>query len=267
MIYIVCIYNYIHMWQVYIHVYTWVYNYIHMYLYVYNYISSVQSLSHVWLFVIPWIAAHQASLSITDSWRLLKLMSIESVMMDFCCSLLLLPHSFRAPGSFPVSQFFPSGSQNIGASASASVLPMNIRDWFPLGFTGRISLQSKRLSRVFSNTTVQKHQFFGAQLFFMVQLSHPYMTTGKIIALITRTLSVMSLLFNMLSRFVIAFLPRSKCLLISWVQSPSAVIFGAQENKFCHCFHCFPSVYHEVMEYVTLIPFFHKSNKLQETHS
>ena len=181
MIYIVCIYNYIHMWQVYIHVYTCVYNYIHMYLYVYNYISSVQSLSHVWLFVIPWIAAHQASLSITDSWRLLKLMSIESVMMDFCRPLLLLPHSFPASGSFSVSQFFPSGSQNNGASASPSVLPMNIQDWFPLGLIGLISLQSKELSRIFSNTTIQKHQFFSVQVSFGSTLTsiHDY---GKTIA-------------------------------------------------------------------------------------
>ena len=77
--------------------------------------------------------------------------------------------------------------------------------------------------------------------FFMVQLSHPYMTTGEIIALTIQTFvgKVMSLLFNMLSRFVIAFLPRSKCLLISWLQSLPAVIFGAPKNKVCHCFHCF----------------------------
>ena len=74
------------------------------------------------------------------------------------------PQSFPASGSFPVSQFFASGGQNIGVSASTSVLPMNIQDWFPSGWTGWISLQSKGLSRVFSNTTVQKHQFFGAQL-------------------------------------------------------------------------------------------------------
>ena len=89
-------------------------------------------------------------------------------------------HSFPAAGSFPMSQFFTSGGQSIGVSASASVLPMNIQDWFPLGLTDWISLQSKGFSRVFSNTTVQKHQ---CSAFFMVQLSHPYMTTGKIIAL------------------------------------------------------------------------------------
>ena len=89
---------------------------------------------------------------------------------------------------------------------------------------------SKGLSRVFSNTTVQKHQFFGASAFFIVQLSHPYMTTGKTIAL-TFVGKVMSLLFNMLSKFFIAFLPRSKCLLISWLQSASAVILQPKKTK------------------------------------
>ena len=84
--------------------------------------------------------------------------------------------SFPASGSFPMSQFFTSGGQSIGVSASALVLPMHIQDWFPLGWTGWISLQSQGLSRVFSKTTVQKHQFFSAKLF-IVQLSHPYMTT------------------------------------------------------------------------------------------
>ena len=101
--------------------------------------------------------------------RLLKLMSIELVMpcnhLILCHPLLLLPSgSFPASVSFPVTQFFTSGGQSIGVSASTSVLPMNLRDWFPLGWTGWISLQSKGLSRVFSNTTVQKHQFFCTQL-------------------------------------------------------------------------------------------------------
>ena len=130
--------------------------------------SSVQLLSHVPLFATPWTAARQASLSLTISWSLLKLMSISSVMpsnhLTLCCPLLLLPSIFLSIGSFPVSQFFPSGGQSNGASASASVLPMIIQDRFPLGWTGWISLQSKGLSRVFFNTTVQKHQFFGAQL-------------------------------------------------------------------------------------------------------
>ena len=92
------------------------------------------------------------------------------------------PQSFPASGSFTISQLFKSGSQNIGVPASTSVLPMNTQDWSPLEWTGWTSLQSKGLSRAFSNATVQKHQFFGAQLS-SVQLSHPYMTTGKTIAL------------------------------------------------------------------------------------
>ena len=127
--------------------------------------SSVQLLSRVWLFVIPWTAACQASLSITNAQRLLKLSSIESVMPSnhlILCHPLLLPPSIF-PNSFPMSPFFTSGGQSIGVSASASVLSMNIQGWFPLGLTCWISLPSKGLSRVFSSTIVQKHQFFGAQ--------------------------------------------------------------------------------------------------------
>ena len=114
--------------------------------------NLVQSLSHVWLYVTPWTAARQASLSITNSWSPPKPMTIESVMpsnhLNLCRPLLLLPQSFPAPGPFQMSQLFTSGVQSIGVSASASVLPMNIQDWFPLGLTGWISLQSKGLSRV-----------------------------------------------------------------------------------------------------------------------
>ena len=131
-------------------------------------IRSDQSLSRVRLFATPWITTRQASLSITSSQSSLKLMSIESVMpsnhLILCYPLLLLPSIFPSIGSFSVSQFFTSGGQSIWVSASTSVLPMNIKDWFPLGWTGWISLQFKALSRVFSNTTVQKYQFFGAQL-------------------------------------------------------------------------------------------------------
>ena len=131
------------------------------------FISSVQSLSRVQLFATPWTATHQASLSITNSQSLLKLMSIESVMPSnhlILCHALLLPPSIF-PSSFQMSQFFTSGGgQSIGISASASVLLMNIQDWSPLGWTGCISLQSKGLSRVFSNTTAQKHQFLCTQL-------------------------------------------------------------------------------------------------------
>ena len=130
--------------------------------------SSVQSLSHVWLFATAWTTACQASLSITNSCSLLKLTSIELVMPSYhliLCHPLLLPLSiFPSIRVFSVSQLFASGSQSIGASASASVLTMNIQGWFPLGLTGWISLQSKGLSRVFTNIVVQKHQFFGAQL-------------------------------------------------------------------------------------------------------
>ena len=122
--------------------------------------SSVQLLSQVWLFVTPWTAACQASLYITNSWSLLKLMSIASVMPSnhlILCHSLLLPPSIPASGSFPMSWFFASRGQTVGVSASASVLPMNIQDWFPLEWTGWISLQSKGFSRVFSNTRVPKH--------------------------------------------------------------------------------------------------------------
>ena len=121
--------------------------------------------------------------------------------------------SFSASGSFQMSQFFVSSGQSIGVSALVSVLPKNTQDWSHLQWTDWISLQSKGLSRVFSNTTVLKYQFFGAQPS-LVLLSHLYMTTGKTIALTICTFvwEVMSLLFNMLSRFVIAFLPQCKCL-------------------------------------------------------
>ena len=125
--------------------------------------SSVQSLSCVQLFVMPWTEVRQASLSITNSRSLLKLMSIESVTpsnhLTLCRPLLLWPSVIPS-----ISVFFTSGGQSIGVSSSASVLPMNIQDWSPLKWTGWISLESKGVSRVFSNTTVQKHQFFGAQL-------------------------------------------------------------------------------------------------------
>ena len=127
-----------------------------------------QSLSHVRRFATSWTAARRPSLSITNSQSLLKLMSIKSLMpsnhLILCRPLLLLPPIPPASGSFPMTQFFASGGPRIGVSASASVLPMNIPDWSPLGWTGWISLLSEGLSRVFSNTTVQKHQFFGAQL-------------------------------------------------------------------------------------------------------
>ena len=121
--------------------------------------------------------------------------------------------SVPASESFPMNQFFASGGQSIGVSASTSVLPMNTQDWSHLGWTGWISLQSKGLSRVFSNTTVQKHQFFGTQL-----LQSPTLTSIHDHIALTRWTfvgKVVSLIFNMLSRLLMTFLPRSKRLLIS----------------------------------------------------
>ena len=129
--------------------------------------SSVQSLSRVRLSATPWIAARRASLSITISRSSLRLTSIESVMpashLILCYPLLLLPPIPPSIRVFSMSQLFTWGGQSTGVSALASFLPKNTQGWSPLEWTGCISLQSTGLSRVFSNTTVQKHQFFGAQ--------------------------------------------------------------------------------------------------------
>ena len=128
-------------------------------------VVDVQWQNHVQLFGTPWTEEHQASPSLSPgvcstSWSLSwSHPTISSPVFPFSSC----PQSFPGSGFFPVSQFFASGGQSIGASASASVLPMNIQGWFPLGLTGLISLQSKGLSRVFSSTTVQKQDFFGAQ--------------------------------------------------------------------------------------------------------
>ena len=149
-----------------------------------------------------------------------------------------------------MNRLFSSDGQSIGASASASVLPMNIQDWFPLGSTGWISLQSKGLWRIFSNTADQKHQFFSTQLSLWSN-SHIYtwLLEKKVIVLTRRTFvgKVMCLLFNMLSRLVLAFLPRSKCLLISWLQSPSAMILEPKKIKSVTVSIVSPSIFHEVM--------------------
>ena len=162
--------------------------------------------------------------------------TISSSVIPFSC-----PQSFPASGSFPISQFFSSGGQSIGVSASTSVLPMIIQVWFPLGWTGWISLQTTGLSRVFSNTTTS---IPWRSAFFMVQLSHAYMTTGKTIALSRWTFvgKVMSLLFNMLSSFFMAFLSRSKRLLISWLQSPSAVFWSPRKESLS-LFPLFPPLF------------------------
>ena len=203
--------------------------------------QSVQSLSHVRLFVTPWSAARQASLSITSSWNLLKLMSIESVMPSNhlipCSPLLLCLQSFPASGFFQMWVLrirwpkFWSFSFNISPSNEHPGLIFFRMDCLDL-----LAVQGTLKS------LLQHHSSKGSILqhsaFFTVHLSQPYMTTGKTIAL-TRWTSVgkvMFLLFNMLSRLVIPFLPRSKCLLLSWLHSPSAVILEPPKNKVCHCF-------------------------------
>ena len=131
------------------------------------YVVVVQLLYRVQVLVTPWTEVHQTSLTFTISWSLLKLMSIELVMppnhLIFCHPLVLLTLIFLAWGSFPMQWLFASGGQSIGASASASVLPMNVQGWFPLGLTCLISLLSNGFSTVFSSTTVWKHQFFSTQ--------------------------------------------------------------------------------------------------------
>ena len=216
--------------------------------------SSVQSLRHAWLFVTPWTAACQASLSITNSQHLIKLMYIELVMPSnhlILCRPLLLLRSI-----FPSIRIFSNESVlrirypkywNYSFSISPSneysgVISFRI-DWFSI-----LAIQGT-FSRFFSNTTVQKHQFFSAQLFFIVQLSYPYMTTGKTMALTRRTFDgkEISLLFNMLSRLVITFLLRSKHLLVSWLQSPSVVILEPKNIKSATVSTVSPSISHEVM--------------------
>ena len=142
------------------------------------------------------------------------------------------------PQSFPASRSFPMSRWSFSFSSSSS---KNIQGWFPLELIGLISLKPKGPSRVFSSATVWKHQFFSTPLVLMVQLSHLYMTTGKTIALTIWIFvsKVTSLLFSMLSRFIIAFLPRSKCRSISWLLSPSAMTLEPKKIV-CHCFHCFP---------------------------
>ena len=149
--------------------------------------------------------------------------------------------SFLASGSFPVSQFFPSGGQSIGASTSASVPPTNIQDWFPLGLTGLISLQSKGLSGVFSSTTVWMHQFFGAQFSVWSNFHIHTLTAEKAIPLTGHPLSVKSCLC-----FLICCLGLSQLFFQASFNFMASVsicsAFGVQENKVCHCFHCF-SIY------------------------
>jgi len=141
--------------------------------------------------------------------------------------------SFPASGSFQMSQLFTLDGLSIGVSASTSVLPMNTQDWSPLGWTGGTLLAVQETLKSLLQHHSSKASFLSHSAFFIVQLSHPYMTTGKAIALTRWTFvdKVMSLFFNMLSMLVITFLPRSKCLLISWLQSPSAVILEPPKIK------------------------------------
>ena len=162
-------------------------------------------------------------------WHYLTISS-SAALFSFCFLY------FPAFGSFPMSQLFASGGQSTGASAQASILPINIQGWFPLGLTGLTCFQSKGLSSLLQHHSSET-SILQCWAFFMVQLSHAYMTTGKTIALTKQTFvdKVMSLLFNML--FVISFLPRSQCQLISWLQSLSTAIL--EPNKVCHHFTFF----------------------------
>ena len=207
--------------------------------------NSVHLLSHAWLFVTPWTVACQASVSINNSRSLLKFMSIESVMpfnhLILCYPLLLLPSIFPSIRVFSTESVlcirWPknwSFSFSISPSNEYSGLISFRIDCYDL-FAVQGTLKSL-LQHHSSKASLLQHSAF-----FIIQLSHPYMTTGKTIALTRWTFigKVTSLLFNMLSSFVIAFLPRSKHLLISWLQSPSAVILEPK-NIVYHCFHCFP---------------------------
>ena len=208
-------------------------------------ISSVQLLSRVWLFATPWSAAQQGSLSITNSWSLPKLTSIELVMpsnhLILCRPLLLLPSIFPRIRVFSNESVlrirwprYWSFNFNISPSSEHPGLISFRVDWLDL-----LAVQGT-LKSLFQHHS-SKASILWCSAFFIVH-SHPYMTTGKTIALTRQTFvgKVMSLLFNMLSRLVITFLPRSKHLLISWLQSPSAVILEPKKNKVSHCFHCFP---------------------------
>ena len=211
-------------------------------LWLWHELSSVQSLSRVRLFATPWTAARQASLSITNTRNLLKLMSIKSVMpsnhLILCRPLLLLPSVFPSITVFSNESGlhirwpeYCSFSFNISPSNEHPGLISFRMDWLDL-----LAVQGT-LKSLFQHHS-SKASILRSSAFFTVQLSHPYMTTGKTIVLTRWTFigKVMSLLFNMLSRLVITFLPKSKHLLISWLQSPSAVIWEPKKIKLYSCF-------------------------------
>ena len=200
--------------------------------------------------VTPWTAARQASLSFTISQSLPKFMSIGRWCYPNISSFTALfscLQSFPALGSFPMSLLLTSGIKSI--RASAKVLPMSIQGWSPLGLTGMIYLLSKGLLRVFSSTTIWKHQFFGTQpsLWFNSHIHASLLEKNIALTLQTFVGKVMPLLFNMLFRFVLGFLSRSKHLLISWLQSPSAVILEPKKIKSVTVSIFSPSISHEVM--------------------
>ena len=221
--------------------------------------SSVQSLSHVRLFVTPWTTARQASPSITNSRSLLKVISIQSVMpsnhLILCHPLLLLPpipSSIRVFSNESALHIrwpnYWSFSFNIGPSNEHQGLISFRMDWLDL-----LAVQGTLKSLLQHHSS--KASILRRSTFFTVQLSHPYMATRKTIALTRWTFvgKVMSLLFNMLSRLVITFLPRSKRLLISWLQSPSAVIFEPRKIKSATVSTVSPSICHEVMRLNAII--------------
>ena len=210
--------------------------------------ADVQLLSHIQLCATLWTAALQALVSFTTSRNLLRLMHIKSKMLSnlliLCCSLPLLPSFFPSIRVFSnesalyISQpKYWSFSFTISTSNEHSGLISFRIDWFDfLAVQGTLKCLLQHLS--------SKTSSLWDSVFFMVPLLHPYTIPGKTIALTIQTFvsQVPPLLLNMLPRFFIAFLPRSKCLLISWLKPLSAVIFVGQENKICHCFHCF-SIY------------------------
>ena len=215
--------------------------------------SSVQSLSRVRLFATPWITARQACLSITNSWSPPKPMSIESVMpsnhLILCYPLILLPSIFPSIRVFLNESAlcirwpkYWSFSFNISPSNEHLGLNSFRMDWLDV-----LEVQGTLKSLLQHHSW--KASILWCSAFFIVQLSHPYMTTGKTIALTRRTFvgKVISLLFNILSRLVITFFPRSKCLLISWLQSPSVVILEPRKIKSATVSTVSPSISHEVM--------------------
>ena len=186
--------------------------------------------------------------------HLLEFTQIHSCPLSQWChphiSSSAAPFSFcPATGSFPMSWLFASSDQSTGASASTSVLAVNTQGWFPVGLTS-LNLQSRRLSRVFSNITLQKHQFFSAQISLW---SNSHMITGKTIVLTIHALvgKVMSLLFNTLSRLVTAFLPRSKCLFHGYSHCPQS-IWNSRKKKCLSLLPHFPLLF--VMKWWDRIP-------------